>query len=202
MSSQPLELSTDEKARILAGDETALKRHERPDVEPGQTIVLRRRAAHFEVLHEAEYDPRKITGKIEVPERLLVWIEVEKVTERLGREYRYHVHFKLHDAREKVRRLGRPTAGEKLTDEVARGYGGPPIDELEAVDDETLKAQKVRSDESWAVHLRELDAAEERRRQLRALRQRVRERLVELPSEEARDAFLARVHRVVDEEAA
>lgn len=190
---KPLELTPAERARILAGDDTALKRVERPDVDEGQQIVLRRREAkRVPVYSEPKFEGhrRKITGWTETPAEDLVWIEVEKVTERLGREYRFHIHIRLRDVRERTRRLG-PTPGgptrpglktrerkpkprgasvQKFTPETERGYGGgKAIDELEAVDDDELERQRKLSAERWERHRQEERQAEVQAEETRRL---------------------------------
>lgn len=195
-----LKLTSEERRRILEGDSTALKRHELPDVEPGQTLLLLEQKARRESVFVDRFPgdrDGKFSKTVEVAAKPLAWIELTKVTERLGREYRYHIHFKLCDHREKVRRLGHPTASEKLDDETARGYGGPPIDELEAVDDDELRRQKVRSEERWAEHREEVASDEERRKQERMVRNQLRDRMKGLRPQ-AQAILLARIKQAIE----
>lgn len=196
-----MKLTREERARILDGDHAALKRDDKPDCAEGEHYTLIWSRATTVVADQS-------TGEtVSYPRRPLVWLEFAEPTWRRGGGWL--LPFKFHDARMRTRFLGpaaAPTDEDALTEEGERGYRGSAtgaIDHLEAVDDDELHRQQTKADARFAEH-QEQEAAEERtRRQERALREKLKELVRQLPPE-AGQALLARVQRELelwDEEA-
>jgi len=188
-----VKLTREERARILAGDHSALKRRDRPECSEGDIVVLIWSRAQTMITDRA-------TGEtIDYPRRPLFWVELgEPIRHRDGG---WIVGLKVNDERTTTRFLapsGSPAA-ESLTDETAKGYqstAAGAIDDQEAVDAQELERQKVKSRERWAQHRRELAEEEEARRQERALREQLREAARSLPPT-ASQALFAAVERQI-----
>lgn len=190
-----MKLTREERARILGGDHSALKRREEPDCADGDTYTLSWSRARTVVVD------RETGETAEYPRRPLVWLELSDPIRH--KDGGWLVSFKYRDARVRTRFLGpaaAPTDEETLTDESARGYrpsATGAIDHLEAVDDHELRRQKTQAQERFARHQEEEAAEEVTRRQERALRERLKEMVRGLPPA-AGQALLARVQRELE----
>jgi hypothetical protein len=189
-----VKLTREERARILSGDRTALRREEKPELEESDGYVLTWSRAKTVVSNTT-------TGAtFDYPRRPLVWITYSEP--RRHRDGSWRIPFDFHDERSHARFLGpagAPTDKEKLTDDSARGYrssAAGAIDELEAVDDATLKAQQSAAEARWAEHREQLASEEETIRQERALREELKRAVRELPPA-ASQALLAGIERAI-----
>lgn len=145
-----MNLTGEERRRILAGDHAALKREADPGDVEGQMVPLLRRQAHVVPIYEdAKFSGhvREVVGAQEVPEHWSVRIELGKP--RRHRRGHWLIPFAVHDERQssRVLRAGGPPGapreaglktrltppeevrprGEGITpytEETARGYGG------------------------------------------------------------------------------
>lgn len=194
-----MKLTREERARILAGDHSALKRKHEPQWEEGETAVLVWSRAHRTMMLRRRFqgDVRpELDDVAEYPRQPLVWVELAEP--KRHRDGSWRVGIKVHDERVQTRFLapsGAPTA--PLTDDTARGYratAAGAIDHLEAVDEEELKRQQAKSKERWMEHQEEHAAEEQVRRQERALRRQLQQVVRGLPLE-AGQALLAAIER-------
>jgi hypothetical protein len=169
-----MNLTRDERRRIYQADYTALKRPEKPDVEPGDTIVLSWTRGVKQVVD------RDTGATIEVPRIPTFWIEV---TEIIRHTDEWVVRFKVEDRREPNRVLMAGTPGvkrqaglktrwrkpkdvppkgtqtESWTAESERGYGSggkATLDDVTAVSDGWLERDRLE---------REVDVANAAKRQ-------------------------------------
>jgi hypothetical protein len=187
-------LSREERARLLAGDHSAIKRSEEPEVSEGERVVLVWSRGRRVVVD-------RDTGEVaDYPRRPLVWVELSKAVRHRTGGWRVGVSF--HDERVTPRFLGRaaaPATGAGLTPETERGYRSSAvgaIDTLEALSDEELQPLGAKSRERWAEHLTQQRAEEEARRQERALRERLKNAVRGLDPVAAQ-ALLASIERQI-----
>lgn len=202
-----LKLTKEERRRILEGDYSALRREKDPGDVKGQVIpLLRDRPRTVPRYEEPKFSGhrREIIGTDHAPEFVKFSIILAK--KRRHKKGHWLVPFDVHDERPNSRDLA-PSTGpkgsgtEKLTEEsdLARGYGGGPYAvDRGAVDDDELKRQRVKAEERWAKHREEVASDEERRRQERAVRDALRQRLKGLDPL-AQQALLAGVERLIRE---
>lgn len=192
-----MKLTREERARILAGDASALKRKEKPDVEEGEEYVLIWSPARTVVTD------RRTGETADYPRRPLLWVEFAKP--KRHRDGTHRVSMTVHDERPKTRFLGPAAApSEDLDEETARGYRATrrgAIDDAEGVDDTDLAGQKVEADRRRAVFLEEHAVKDLAGRQERALREQLKRAVRQLPLEAGR-ALLAKVemeiHRALE----
>jgi hypothetical protein len=185
-------LSREERARLLAGDTSALKRKQ-PDCEEGERHVLIWSRARTVVVDRS-------TGETaSYPRRPLFWVEAAKPIRH--RDGTWRIPLRAHDERSRPRfldRAGTPGVSEDAhTPESERGYRNTAvgaIDELEALSDEQLKPLQAKADARWAEHREGMAADEEARRQERAIRERLKSAVRELEPLAAQ-ALLASIER-------
>lgn len=157
-----MKLTRQERSAIFRGDYRALKRPRKPEVKPGQTIVLSWTRGGKQVVN-------RDTGEtIDIPRKPTVWI---KLAEPQLREGEWLVRFEAHDEREPRRFLaGTPNPGHEvalktrpggpreigeLDLESERGYKGSAnrgVDHLESVPDESLAAFSTEARARFAQH--------------------------------------------------
>lgn len=193
-----MRLSQTERSRLLAGDYSALKRSERPELEEGERAVLSWSRARTVIVD-------RDTGETaHYPRRPVVWVEFGEP--RRHRDGSWRVPVQVHDERTKTRFLapsGAPT-GELLDEESdpARGYrssaAAPVADQLEAVDDAELERQRTQARERWSAHEEEVAAEERVRSQERAVRERLK-RAIRGLSPTAAQSLLAGIERAIRE---
>lgn len=153
-------LTREERKRIFAGDSTAIRRKERPDIEPGAQIVLSWTRGGRHIVD------RENGATIDLPRIPTLWIHI---TERRRQEGEWLVRFRIEDRREAERFVHRAPSGrravglktrlrpkeevprreapESFTSETERGYaatGRGAVDELSAVPDWWLQKDRVR----------------------------------------------------------
>lgn len=216
-------LTSDERKRILAGDHSALKRDKDPGDDVGGLVIpLVRRKAHRVVTFlrpQFSGEVPRFDEVVEAPEHRSLWVELGEP--KRHRKGHWQIVIEVHDERQaarslrsggssgvprepglRTRRLQKPKAKgvglEKLTDEIARGYGGGGRNALDhgAVDDDDLRRLRVQADDRWAQHRQETASEEELRRQERRARNALRERLAGLEPW-ASSILLAEIERLI-----
>lgn len=134
-----------------------------------------------------------------------VWVTILKVS---WSKAHWMADYRVRDDRPRLLRAGlTPTVTQRSqkrhwTPNEEHGYtehaGNALPDEPEAVDDDELRRQRVKAEERWAEHRSESASDEERRKQERAVRQKLRETLPTL-TPQAQIALLAGVKRLIEE---
>lgn len=189
-----MELTTEERTRVFGGDLTALKRRDRPEWAEGDHQVLRWSRARTVVAD------RETGATAHYPRQPLLTVYFQEPIRHKDGGWR--VPIRIEDQRAPTRFLGPqapPPLDVELTAETARGYRSTPagaIDDLEAVDDDELHRQKVRSMERFAEHQDQHEAEERMRRQERAVRQQLKQIVRDLPLP-AGQALLAAIEREI-----
>lgn len=191
-------MTREERARILAGDHSALKRKRKPECSEGDRLILIWSRARTVVVDRA-------TGETaQYPRRPLFWVELSDPLRH--RDGGWRVTVTPHDERTSTRFLGPAAApaADSLTEETERGYrptAAGAIDELEAVDDEELRRQNMKAKERWTEHREQMAAEDEARRQERVVREKLVSAVRELAEQNplAARALLAGIERQISE---
>lgn len=174
-----MKLTRDERKRVFAGNSTALKRPDKPEVEPGHQIVLSWTRGGVRVVN------RKTGETATDPKMPTVWIEVTDLQRKDGE---WLVRYRIHDRRDQDRFLRPPPSGysraiglktrqrpreeamkrerlDAFTPETERGYSGSSqgaTDDVAGVPDRWLDYDRAR---------REVDTANSAKQMLQRKRQ-------------------------------
>lgn len=154
-----MSLTNAEKARILRGDYSALKRDSKPSwcVSERLTVLLQPETRHW--------DP-DIEQVIKVPPREVVWIQVTHAPAYDRQKHQWVIRFRVHDKRENFRY---PAPGGGYTTSSHRSVDKDEGRAVEAVDDETLNRFSIENRARFALERSEQVDAEEARRLLNTL---------------------------------
>jgi hypothetical protein len=189
-----LELTSEERGRILRGDHTALKRKEEPQWSEGDHEVVRWSRFRRVVID------RDVGETADYPRQPIITVHfLEPIRHRDGT---WRVPIRVDDRRLKTRFLGPqapPPTGVPLTGETERGYRSTPvgaIDDAEAPDDDDLRQQKTEADHRWADFQEHMAQEERVRRQERSVREQLKQATRGL-SPDAAMALLAAVERSI-----
>jgi hypothetical protein len=111
-----LKLTREERKAIFAGDDRALRRRQKPDVRPGDKIVLSwsRGGKHF--VGRSRKEREETSGAtVQVPRRPTIWIDMGETTSRIEPDPDtgldrtvWLTQISIHDERERVRTLSAP----------------------------------------------------------------------------------------------